>query len=180
MASIVTNSRVTVLDDNGDPVSGAKIYFYDAGTTTPKTVYTDSALTTPHTIPIVCNAAGVSPLIFIDPVEGNYKIKIDDDLDVVVYEDDNISPLLSTPISIANGGTGATTAASARAALGVPSVATTDSYNSRINTLETAASIGAVWDYNAQSYSATFTPNIAAHNAVSTTCLLYTSPSPRD
>jgi len=35
-----------VTDANGDPVSGGSVEFYDAGTTTPKTVYSDSTLAT--------------------------------------------------------------------------------------------------------------------------------------
>ena len=33
-----------VLDDNGDPVDGARIYFDDAGTSNDKTMYSDSGL----------------------------------------------------------------------------------------------------------------------------------------
>ena len=169
MASIVNDSRITVLDDDGNPESGAKIYFYDAGTSTPRAIYTDAALSVPHTIPIVCDSAGRSPLIFIDPTGGDYKINITDSVDVLIYEDDDISPSLNTPVSIANGGTGATTASGARTALDVPSNTTTDSYNVRINALESTDSVGTVWDYNAQTFAASFTPNIATHNAVSTT-----------
>lgn len=45
-------------DANGAPVSGALIYTYLAGTSTPVTTYSDAAGVTPQTNPIVCNAAG--------------------------------------------------------------------------------------------------------------------------
>lgn len=43
---------------------GAKATFYQTGTTTPLTVYTDSALTTPHDSPVVADAEGVFPPAF--------------------------------------------------------------------------------------------------------------------
>lgn len=46
------------LDANGDPASGAKALVYETGTTTPVTVYTDTALSVAHASPIVANSAG--------------------------------------------------------------------------------------------------------------------------
>ena len=45
-------------DADGNPVSGAQAYFYDTGTTTPQTVYSDSGLTTAHPVPLVADASG--------------------------------------------------------------------------------------------------------------------------
>lgn len=50
---------------NGDTVS-AELRFYDAGTYNPKTVYTSSALTTPHPFPVVSDDAGVFPAIWAE------------------------------------------------------------------------------------------------------------------
>ena len=47
-----------VENSSGTPVSGAKIYFYIPGTTTPRTTYTDSALTVPAANPVVADSAG--------------------------------------------------------------------------------------------------------------------------
>tara|TARA_S200002703_G_scaffold24331_1_gene21125 strand:- start:1684 stop:4845 length:3162 start_codon:yes stop_codon:yes gene_type:complete len=47
-----------VLDSNGDPVSGAKIYFDDAGTTDDQTTYSDSSLSTALPNPIICDSGG--------------------------------------------------------------------------------------------------------------------------
>lgn len=169
MASIVADSRIIAVDDNNDPISGAKIYFFDAGTTTPRTVYTDAALSTAHAVPVVADSAGRSPLIFIDPTGGNYKMRVDDASDVLVFEDDDISPGLNTPVSVANGGTGSTTSAAARTALSVPSTSTTDAYNTRITALETTDSAGTIWAYDAQTFAASFAPDITSVNAVTTT-----------
>jgi hypothetical protein len=48
-------------------VSGAKAYFYLAGTTTAVAVYTDVGLTIPQTQPVVADANGVFSEIFLTP-----------------------------------------------------------------------------------------------------------------
>jgi hypothetical protein len=48
-------------DNNGNPLSGGKIYTYDAGTSTPLATYTSSSGNTAHTNPIILNAAGRVP-----------------------------------------------------------------------------------------------------------------------
>jgi hypothetical protein len=49
---------ITIFDVNGDPVVGAKLTFFEAGTSTPTNIYSDSDLTLPWSQPIVTNAAG--------------------------------------------------------------------------------------------------------------------------
>lgn len=48
----------TVLDASGNPVSGACIWTYVAGTSTPVSTFTDSTLVTPNTNPIKASTAG--------------------------------------------------------------------------------------------------------------------------
>lgn len=48
-------------DNNGNPLSGGKIYTYEAGTTTPLVTYTSSTGNTAHTNPIVLDSAGRVP-----------------------------------------------------------------------------------------------------------------------
>ena len=48
-------------DNNGVPLSGGKIYTYEAGTTTPLASYTSSSGNTAHTNPIILNSAGRVP-----------------------------------------------------------------------------------------------------------------------
>lgn len=48
-------------DDNGNPLSGGKIYTYAAGTTTPLTTYTSYTGLTPNANPIILDAAGRTP-----------------------------------------------------------------------------------------------------------------------
>lgn len=74
-AALVPLSLQTIFDQNLErPSPGAKLYFYDAGTTTPKTVYTTSALTVEHSSPVLTNAAGMVPPIYVGV--GAYKVRI--------------------------------------------------------------------------------------------------------
>lgn len=91
MTVLFTGSYVTILDTNGNPVSGAKCYFYEAGTTTPVTTYSDSALTTANTNPIVADAAGRLGTIFL-PAD-DYKVFITDSEDNEIDTQDNFEVL---------------------------------------------------------------------------------------
>ncbi|UXO93936.1 tail spike protein [Pseudanabaena phage Pan3] len=55
-----------MLDANALAVPGAKLYFYATGTTTKQPVYTSSALTTQLPNPVVANAAGKFPAIYLN------------------------------------------------------------------------------------------------------------------
>ena len=59
MAGTLTPSPIqTVLDSNGNPVSGAQVFTYISGTTTKLSTYTTSTLGVANANPIVCNSAG--------------------------------------------------------------------------------------------------------------------------
>lgn len=66
---IVIPNYMPALDINGDPVAGAKITFYENGTTDLKSIYTSAALNVAHPNPISANAAGVFASIFADEDE---------------------------------------------------------------------------------------------------------------
>lgn len=61
------------LDANGSPISGALLYVYDVGTTTLKSIYTDSALTVAATNPLVSDASGYFATTFL--AAGTYKLR---------------------------------------------------------------------------------------------------------
>lgn len=48
-------------DNNGNPLTGGKLYTYAAGTTTPQTTYTSAAGVIAHSNPIILNAGGRVP-----------------------------------------------------------------------------------------------------------------------
>jgi len=55
-------------DDAGNPLVNGKIYFYETGTTTPKTTYADVNYEIPNTNPVILTAAGRQPNIFFPGV----------------------------------------------------------------------------------------------------------------
>jgi hypothetical protein len=61
---IIIPNYMPALDANGDPSSGAKMYFYLNNTTTPQLVYQDADLTTPHAQPVVAASDGTFPAIY--------------------------------------------------------------------------------------------------------------------
>jgi hypothetical protein len=78
-------------DNNGNPLTGGKIYTYAAGTTTPQATYTSAAGTTAHTNPIILDAAGRVPSGEIWLTDGlQYKFVIKTSADVTVGTYDNI------------------------------------------------------------------------------------------
>lgn len=74
------------LDANALAVPGAKLFFYQPGTTTKRPVYTSAALTTELPNPVEANAAGVWPAIYLDDAL-TYRVVLkdanDDDLNDV-------------------------------------------------------------------------------------------------
>jgi hypothetical protein len=81
---------VRLFEADGDFAAGAKAYFYLARTTTPLTVYTDAPMTTAHTWPVVADAYGLLPPIYIEKGE-EYKVRIEDALGSILYAADGIS-----------------------------------------------------------------------------------------
>lgn len=79
------------LDENGDPYSGGKLYFYEAGTSTPLTVY-KTASGTAHSSPIVLDTQGRVPDsdgIFLSSAS-SYKVVLHDSSDVEIFSVDNL------------------------------------------------------------------------------------------
>ena len=66
MPSQLNFNPLRALDANGDPIPGALATFFETGTSTPITVYTDSGLGTPHASPLVADAEGVFAPVFTD------------------------------------------------------------------------------------------------------------------
>ena len=65
MADLVIGGAWQALDGNGDPIPGALAYFYDTGTTTPRTTYQDVSGSTPHDDPVEADANGFFSEIFV-------------------------------------------------------------------------------------------------------------------
>lgn len=62
-----------LVDSDGNPYSGAKLNVYDAGTTTPRAIYTESSLTTASANPAIADSNGVT-VVWVDDAAGDIKI----------------------------------------------------------------------------------------------------------
>lgn len=98
-------------DNNGDPLSGGKIYSYLAGTTTPLTTYTSATGAVPHTNPIVLDAAGRVPSgeIWLQVIY-KYKFVLETSNFVLIGTFDNVGGIFAAAPYVDNFvGTGSTT-----------------------------------------------------------------------
>lgn len=80
-------------DNNGNPLSGGKLYTYEAGTTTPEQTYTSSSGGTAHTNPIVLDSAGRVPggsEVWLTTGQ-SYKLVLKTSADVQLWSADNVS-----------------------------------------------------------------------------------------
>lgn len=90
-------------DNNGNPLSGGKIYTYEAGTTTPLATYTSSSGNTAHTNPIVLDAAGRVPAGGeIWNALRLYKFVLKTSSDVMLATYDNVGSSFNATAIIAN------------------------------------------------------------------------------
>lgn len=92
-AGLYPLSRYQQFDANGKLMVGAKLYLFNGGTSTPRIGYKDSSLTAPHPSPIVADAAGRLPLIYL--ADGFYRQRLTTATGVQVFDDDGL-PVLST------------------------------------------------------------------------------------
>ena len=74
------------------PSSGAKLYFYETGTSTPKNTYSDQGDTTANANPVIADANGVFSDIFIS---GQYKVVLKDKNGTQIWEADPVLSVLT-------------------------------------------------------------------------------------
>lgn len=75
-----------IKDNNNEPLSGGLVYSYEAGTTTPKALYTDRDKTSPATNPVVLDTYGRAEVYG----DGLYKLVVHDADDVSLYDMDDM------------------------------------------------------------------------------------------
>lgn len=75
---------------DGAVVPGAKIYFYQTGTTTPQNIYSDIDLETAHANPVEADADGVFAPIYLDGSLPAYRVKLTDSSDTLIYQVDDV------------------------------------------------------------------------------------------
>lgn len=88
--SPLAGAAAQFFDNNGDPLSGGKLFTYSAGTTTPRVTYTSSSGSIPHTNPIILDAAGRVPggeIWLTDGVEYKFTVTSSTNVLIGTYDD---------------------------------------------------------------------------------------------
>lgn len=93
MAQLIYSPRIQAIDADGNPLVGALLYTYDAGTVTPRVTYSDAALSTPNTNPIVSDSSGRFSAIYVATSGQNLKLTMRTSTGSLVLEQDNV-PLI--------------------------------------------------------------------------------------
>lgn len=88
MAKISPYPRFRAFDANGNPLSEGKLYTFEAGTSTPKTTYTDVNEGTANPNPIILDADGYADIYLI---EGAYKFVLKDASDAEIWSKDDLT-----------------------------------------------------------------------------------------
>lgn len=78
------------------PFDGAKLFFFESETSTPKNTYSDPERTVPNANPVVSDAEGVFGDIFLEPE--NYKVVLKDKNNVQIWEADPVGIDSSTVV----------------------------------------------------------------------------------
>lgn len=87
--NLFTNPKIKVLNKQGEPIVGAKMYIYQAGTDIKDYFYSNPELTTLLTNPILTDEYGDFPICYTE--NKNYKIILKDNKDNLLYSLDNIN-----------------------------------------------------------------------------------------
>jgi hypothetical protein len=97
MPQIYYTPKAMPVSDNGSLMAGAKLSFYATGTSTPKDTYSDYALTTSNSNPVVADGTGKFAPIFLAR-DVLYRVTLTNSLDVVQtgYPIDNVCGPIAT------------------------------------------------------------------------------------
>lgn len=90
--SLFPNPKFQTYDSNGDPLSGGKLYTYEAGTVTAKRTFSDKGLSTPNTNPIILDSRGEA----IVYGSGDYKFILKNSADSLIWTFDNLRGVAQT------------------------------------------------------------------------------------
>ncbi|MBW5285937.1 hypothetical protein [Burkholderia gladioli] len=101
MASILPNGKTQFIDQNGRPLVGGKVYFYEPNTETFKDTFTDSSLTTPNPNPVILDGKGQATIWG----SGTYRQVVFDNSNVPVW-DQIVSSSASTDDLASSAGAG--------------------------------------------------------------------------
>jgi len=101
MPQLFVLPRQLALDDDANPLSGALLYFYRTESTTPQAIYSDLSLAIQHSNPVVADAAGEFPKIYLDSsADFAYRMSLTTASGVQLYQEDDIQQFTVTPTEI--------------------------------------------------------------------------------
>jgi len=101
MATLTPVPKIQFFDANGNPLAGGKLYSYDAGTTTPRSTYTDYGGGTPNANPVILDSRGEAN-VWLD--SALYKLKLTSATDVEIWTVDNVGGAATLAQLAASGG----------------------------------------------------------------------------
>jgi hypothetical protein len=82
-------SRYRALDNDGDPISGGKLNFYDQAGTSRKDTFSDQALTSANANPVVADANGWFGPIYME-TDAQYTVVFTDASDVTIWSQNGV------------------------------------------------------------------------------------------
>jgi hypothetical protein len=98
-APLIPQLRLQLISGTGSPYSGALLYAYAAGTTTPQNTYSDSTLTTPNANPVVADSNGRFGAIYVDPTVA-YKFVAKTSAGATIFTQDNVVTTGSNTLTV--------------------------------------------------------------------------------
>lgn len=81
-------SSTVILDQNGKPMPNARVYFYDAGTNTPRTTYTTKAMVVANQWPVLTDGYGRIPVAWLG--EGDYSARATTPFGAQIFIEDDL------------------------------------------------------------------------------------------
>lgn len=100
MGSSLPVLKQDIRNSSGTGLSGALMYFYEAGTSTPYDTWSDEALTSANANPVVADGNGFFGEIYLDP-DQTYKVVVKTSSGSMIYSVDNINAVQLTSSSLA-------------------------------------------------------------------------------
>ncbi len=97
-AAIFQMAPTFKLQSSGRAYPSATLSFFETGTTDPKDVFTDAALSVPFSQPISASAAGYFPTIYLDPAETYKYTLLDQDGNLIETIDPGALPVVSATV----------------------------------------------------------------------------------
>lgn len=100
MGSSLPTLKYRALDSDGDPISGALLYFYEAGTTTPLATYSDEDLSSANANPVVADSDGWFGEIYLKTDEAYKVVLKNSDASTTYWTIDDVNAAQLTSASV--------------------------------------------------------------------------------